>query len=467
MAISSNPYQDFFTGESQSSSDPTALFGSPSSSGPTAGTQSAPALTNPSGTSPASSTPTPVDPLAAGQVVGSPGAPVMATTAQQQGDSAAAAAAQQQAASLARATTMAALSPSTNTSTGSFTPPPTGQDLTTTITNGFQAAYGRAPSASETAYWQQKWPELVARGQELGDPNYAWNHLIGQGATGADAATAGPYKGGGSTSGGGTGGPATGFADPAYQQLLSLAQQRITQLGQPQSFPQLDSYMAMLQQNETAAKARAQTFADQLSGRVSQLQQPLLSQGQVAQQQALASNNLLAQRDAALQNQQQQRYASGFAPTSGLIAGDQRSINQNYTNAQAQINAQLQQGNIATDEQRRNEATTLQGLAQQALQGGDTTALQSQAQVADLENQLYNIGNQQATQQLATAQIPVDLTNQGFANANTAASAANASNPLQAILQLLQLGNQQQTTQQAGQTSNANGLAWLLQQMGL
>lgn len=334
-----------------------------------------------------------------------------------------------------------------------------GGDLMGRITQ----ALASARSTDDPNYWFQKisadpngqgsawgyWQDRINRGNgsQLGLPLF--NDSNGGGG------------GGGIAQGGGQGGPATGFADPAYQQLLSLAQQRIGQLGQPQSFPQLDQYMQMLQQNQVSARQRAQTFADQMQGRIGQLQQPLMSQANVVQQQALASNNLLAQRDAMLANQRQKRFASGFEPTSGLLAGDERAINESYGNQQSNINAQLQQSNIKTDEQRRNEATQLQELVQQALQGGDTTALQSQAQVADLENQLFNIGQQQSNQQLSTAQIPVDLTNMGFSNASNAANAGG--NPLMSMLSLLSLANGQQGLQQQNQNNNSQGLGWLLQ----
>lgn len=275
-----------------------------------------------------------------------------------------------------------------------------------------------------------------------------------------------PAAGTGSGSGGGgnqTGTGGTGFADPAYQNLLDLVNQRLRGLQGPQSFPQLDQYMQMLTANEAAAKQRAQTFAGQLTTRVGQLQQPLMTDANVVQQHALASNDLIGQRDTALANARQNIATRGFAPTSGLGIDQANQIAQNYGNQQAQIDARLQQGNIATDEQRRNQATQLQGLAQQALQGGDLTALQNQAQNTDLENQLFNIKNNLANQTLAVGQIPVDLTNQGFANSLNASN--SAANPLSSILGLLALGNQQQGIQQSGQNSNASGLGWILQQM--
>jgi len=254
----------------------------------------------------------------------------------------------------------------------------------------------------------------------------------------------------------------TTFGDPAYQQLNDMVQQMLGKLNQPVSFPQLDQYMQMLQQNEAQQQQIAQTFADQLSQRVQQLDQPLLSDANVANIRALASNNLLAQRDAAIKNAQQQRYASGFAPTSGLLDYDTQNINQQYSNAQSNIDAQLQANQIQGDEQRRNLATNLQGLAAQALAGGNVAALGSQAQAADLENQLYNLNNQRNLEALTTAQIPVDLTNQGYANAVNGSNLS--SNPLNSILSLLALGNQQQGLQQDQANSNMGALALLLRE---
>jgi hypothetical protein len=141
-----------------------------------------------------------------------------------------------------------------------FAAPPANQDLNTTITNGFQAAYGKTPSAADTAYWTQKWPELVARGQQIGDPNYAWNRLIGMGAGGADAAKYGPYAGGDGSGGTGSSGSSTldssggtPFSptardpqwDAFYQQLSQRANQSLAvSPNDPVMKAQTDAYSA-------------------------------------------------------------------------------------------------------------------------------------------------------------------------------------------------------------------------------
>lgn len=252
------------------------------------------------------------------------------------------------------------------------------------------------------------------------------------------------------------------FADPSYQKLMDLVNARLASLSQPNSFPQLDQLMSMLKQNQGDAKVRAQQFADQLNGRVSQLQTPLLSQADVANRNAMASNGLIAQRDASLKNQREQRFASGFAPTSGLVAGDERATNEQYNNRQAQIDASLRNSSIMEDEARKNQATQLQGLAQQALQGGDVTALNEQAQMSDLENQLFNQDQNRQRELLTTGNIPVDLTNMGYSNAFNAANMG--SNPLSSIMQLLGGAQTQQGLQQNASNSNMSALAWLLQQ---
>ncbi len=332
---------------------------------------------------------------------------------------------------------------------------PGGGDLMSRIQQALQGAH----STDDPNYWLQKISS---------DPNgagSAWSYWLDRINRGDGSQTGLPKFNDGPSGGGNNnpGGPTTGFADPAYQQLLQLAQARTAALGKSQSFPQLDQYIKMLTDNQATAKQRAQTFADQLGTRVGQLQQPLLTNANVVQQRSLASNNLLAQRDATLKNQAERRYASGFEPTSGLLAGDQRSTNEAYTNAQAQIDAKLQAGNIAGDEARRNEATQLQGLMQQALAGGDVTALNSQATVADLENQKFNQDQQRQREQLSTAQLPVDLTNMGFANATNAANAGG--NPLSALFSLISAAGNQQGVQQTGQNSNASMWGWLLQSL--
>lgn len=330
--------------------------------------------------------------------------------------------------------------------------------------------------------------QQLSSAQSTDDPNY-WNQKIGadpnvQNPATRDSALA--YwaqriaQGNGALAvrngskslfndGGGAGGPApgqgngTGFADPAYQALNALAQARIASLQQPTSFPQLDSLMQQLQQQQAVNRQRAQQLAGQWGTRVTELQQPLLTQPQVVQQRALSENNLLASRDAALQNARASQSARGFAPTSGLAADQARQINENASNQQAQIEAQLQQGNIGTDEARRNEATQLQGLITQALNGGDASALQMQAQQADLENQQYQTNQQRATQALATAQIPVDLTNSGFANASGAISSPNSA--LASLMSLIGPAMTQQQNQFGQSNSQASGLSQIIQQL--
>lgn len=296
------------------------------------------------------------------------------------------------------------------------------------------------------------WQYYQRRAGEVGDWNYMLNRLEGDLSGG---------KSGISNSPEGAGLGAQGFADPAYQGLMDLVTKRLAALNQPQSFPQMDQLMAMLQQNQAAARARAQTFATQLGGRVQQLQQPLLTDANVVNQRALASNNLLKARDSTIQNMKDRRYAAGFEPTSGLIAGDERAANESYSNAQSNTDAQLQSMSIAQDENRRNQATTLQGLIQQALQGGDVTALSDQARQADLENQAFNIDQNRQREQLTVGNIPVDLTNMGFANANQVANSGG--DPLSALLPILLAGNTQQGLQQNASNGNMSALTWLLQ----
>lgn len=72
----------------------------------------------------------------------------------------------------------------TSTGSGAGASPATSGGPTPSIDNngdiGKQvSAYfkSRGVSDAETPYWVQKWPELVARGQEIGNPNYAMERL--------------------------------------------------------------------------------------------------------------------------------------------------------------------------------------------------------------------------------------------------------------------------------------------------
>lgn len=251
-----------------------------------------------------------------------------------------------------------------------------------------------------------------------------------------------------------------GFNDPAYNQLSTLVTARLRQLGVAAPEQMAQQYMTALKGQQEQSKQRAQTFADQLTARVKQLQQPLLSQADVANQNALASNDLIAQRDAALANAREKRFASGFGPTSGLLAGDERQINEDYQNRQAQIDARLRGRQIEGDENRRDTATRLQQVAAQALQGGDLQSLQTAAQMADLENQLFMNREARNREALGVGQIPVDLTNMAFSNSLNAAN--TAPNPLGMMMALIGMGQNQQYMNQGQSNSTQAGLANLI-----
>lgn len=86
------------------------------------------------------------------------------------------------------------------TSTGSFTmpsiDPSNPASLQAAIVQGYTAAYGHAPDQATISYWESHWPDLTARGAQLGDPQYAWKRLLGYEAGGTDQALYGPYAGG-------------------------------------------------------------------------------------------------------------------------------------------------------------------------------------------------------------------------------------------------------------------------------
>lgn len=59
------------------------------------------------------------------------------------------------------------------------------------------SAYFKSQGVSdqETPYWVGKWPELMARGQEIGNPNYAMDRLAAADVFGGQAGQTAPYKG--------------------------------------------------------------------------------------------------------------------------------------------------------------------------------------------------------------------------------------------------------------------------------
>jgi len=52
---------------------------------------------------------------------------------------------------------------------------------------------GEAPVDADYAYWVPMWPGLVARGVEIGHPNYGEDRVLGWQAGGADVARFGAY----------------------------------------------------------------------------------------------------------------------------------------------------------------------------------------------------------------------------------------------------------------------------------
>lgn len=307
---------------------------------------------------------------------------------------------------------------------------------------------GTDPSLrNDPGYWDSRMSQVG------GDPNYwiaRFKMTPGLGDSGGSGPASSAQAG-------------TGFGSPAYQQLTDLANQMINRLNTPYSSPQIDQLQQMLQTGEANSRQYAQTLADQLNQRAGQLQTPIQTTALTAQQHALASNQLIAQRDNAIKAMQANFAGRGIDPKSQLAQDQINQIQQQYSNQQAQIDAQLQLSQTNTNEQRLNEATTLQGLAAQALQGGSTTGIQEQAQAADIANQVYQIQQQQGLQQLAAAQIPVSLENQGVTNTLNALAPSNPTNTLSALTGLLGPALMEQQFS-ANQNNGQNALiGWLLQ----
>lgn len=325
-----------------------------------------------------------------------------------------------------------------------------GRTLTGLQGAGYNASpymYGNTPSGNELSINGQKTKILSENGG--GTPSWY---------TGGN--DSGPSGGGGGYTGGQGG---MGFADPAYQQLLDLANRRIGQLGQPTSFPQFDQYLAALNANQAQARQRAQDFAGQLTSRIGELQQPLLSGADSARIRAQYQNQTQAERDRALQSNADRLGNRGFAPTSGLLEGSNRATNQAYDARTGNIDATLANQAIAADEQRRNMGTRLQQLAYQALQGGDLGALQSAASAADLENQRFGIDQARQREMLSTAGIPVELSNQGLQNAlSTLGSGGSPNSALSGLFGALGLAQQQQGLDTANTAGLFGGIGALL-----
>ena len=125
---------------------------------------------------------------------------------------------------------------------------------------------GTTEPTSNADYWVQHAGAMGQRGQQLGQQNYGWNRMLGQGAGGADVPQFGPFAGMGGGGGGGAwvpgqgvpgmgsfgGGTTSGQGGDLYNMLMGRAQQSLqVNPNDPIIRSQLEPYNA---QNTRAAR---------------------------------------------------------------------------------------------------------------------------------------------------------------------------------------------------------------------
>ena len=277
------------------------------------------------------------------------------------------------------------------------------------IIQGLTAATGQTPDDSSVNYFLGKWDDLTARGQQLGDPSYAWKRLIGYEAGPGDYAKFGPYAGGqGYSAPADSGGPsqttttnplAQPFSYPAFTGTFTNPAFQAPTLAQAQQQP---GFQFGLQQGEDALTRSAAARGSALdTGTLKDLQ----NYAQDYANQAYGNlynqdlNTYATNRANALGNFQQsyQQYLNGLNAAQqayGLNAGVQNQLfGQAFDQSQAQFQNQLSLANIGLQ-------STLAGVNA------------GQNSVNGISNTLTGIGNTQASGTVGAS----NAINQGLGN---------------------------------------------------
>lgn len=152
---------------------------------------------------------------------------------------------------------------------------------------------------------------------------------------------------------------------------------------------------------------------------------------------ARAFDQLERRRQETLRNSRENIYARGFAPTSGIVAGRDRELNEQFEGVRTGIESDLLRAQLDETNRRRDAALQLEALATEALNGGDLGAIQA-------------VG------------LPLQLMN---TRQNNALATYNASqgNTLSQLMQLINLASGNRDTNRANAQNNAAGLGGLIQ----
>lgn len=222
--------------------------------------------------------------------------------------------------------------------------------------NAYFASRGKTPYPTSIDYWISKWPELVARGREIGNPNYAFDRLsqadeFGGGWSPAPAAGGATSTAGtGSTSsvqrsdttGIAVGGPNPGdYIDPSSKVYLDQVMQRLIELRTPK----VDPWENMLK-----------LFALK---RVGDLGKPVYTD---AEEQALITqfrDPLTQARDASLQRNKERVSGRGMLASSGLLDELNQGTEHSYEAGIASGDNALQTQAIQEKQRRADQALSI------------------------------------------------------------------------------------------------------------
>lgn len=297
-------------------------------------------------------------------------------------------------------TTVQAEAPSIDWSTQNFAGNPD-------LVRQYYQSRGVTPAGTSPDYWAGKWNELVQRGQQLGQSDYAYQRLqaADEFLPNQDPRNSPFYYGGAQ--------PGGEFNDRWGSTLENL----------------VNGYV-------NNSKQRAEQLAGTYRTRANELRAPAYSNQEDAALQAKAFDQLERRRQETLKNRRESVYLRGFAPTSGIVQGEDKNVNDAFEQARTGISSDLLRAQLSEAEDRRNRATQLEALATEALNGGDLGAIQA----TGLPLQLMS-NRQNAAQQVLNS--------------------SNQSSQLLSLLLSSALG--QQNRNQNNQANNMAGLGQILQ----
>ena len=244
---------------------------------------------------------------------------------------------------------------------------------------------GVAPRATSPDYWAGKYPELSARGQELGNPNYFMDRL----------SKAEEFGGGG---GGGT------FDTPGLQNWEGYLNEMVNRLRTPQNNPALGP------------------FQDYLKHYFEQLQGPAYTPAQMELQQTQALDPLEQQRSATKQQIVQRLAAKGVQ--GGIVEKALQDVDRQFNQQRTGLQSGFANNAIAADKAQKAQAAQVGGAlaATYNQQFGSDEARMLQAlgllrQIPEMANTNIGLANGVLQQQnpLALLQMLMQQQNQGSA----------------------------------------------------